>query len=184
MSRNKVVLLAVLFEGGLAVLAWGLGWVLGVPAFGDLHWTTAAFAWGLAATVPMLVAMILVGRSRWAPLVELRQTAEEAVAQLFSSCTIVDLALLSALAGLGEEALFRGLLQTGLAGVVGLGVALIVASVVFGLAHFISVAYAVYAALVGLYLGLLLIACDNLLVPVTAHAAYDFIALVYLVRAR
>jgi hypothetical protein len=54
----------------------------------------------------------------------------------------------------------------------------------FGLAHFISLMYAVLAALIGLYLGILFIAFDNLAVPVIVHALYDFVALTYLVRMR
>ena len=97
---------------------------------------------------------------------------------------MIDLALISALAGLGEELLFRGVLQTVLAGAVGLGLAVALTSIVFGLAHFISFTYAAYATVVGVYLGVLLIVFGNLLVPVVAHAAYDFLALVYLVYFR
>ena len=38
------------------------------------------------------------------------------------------------------------------------------------------------AALIGVYFGWLLIESGNLFVPVVAHAAYDFAALVYLLR--
>ena len=38
------------------------------------------------------------------------------------------------------------------------------------------------AGLIGIYLGWLLAATDNLLVPIVAHAAYDFLALVYLLH--
>ena len=62
---------------------------------------------------------------------------------------------------------------------------LLAASVLFGLAHPITPAYAVLAAMIGVYLGWLWLAFDkNLLVPITAHALYDFLALIYLVRTR
>jgi hypothetical protein len=101
-----------------------------------------------------------------------------------SQCSLLDLALISALAGIGEEALFRGVMQTGLVPVVGLPAAVALTSVAFGLAHYLSLTYAAYAALVSVYLGVLLVYTDNLLVPVIAHAAYDFVALVYLTRVR
>ena len=163
------------------LLAWGLGAALSVPAFRDLHLTGAAAGWGVLASAPMLAGLVLVLRSPWPPLVRLRQQACE-IAGLFSRCTLLDLAVISVLAGIGEEALFRGVMQTALADPVGLPAAVVLASVAFGLAHFLSFTYAVYAAVVGAYLGVLLIGFDNLLVPVVAHAVYDFAALVYLVR--
>jgi membrane protease YdiL (CAAX protease family) len=55
---------------------------------------------------------------------------------------------------------------------------------VFGLAHPISTTYAVLASLIGIYLGFLFVATDNLLVPIVTHAAYDFLALVYLLSGQ
>ena len=52
----------------------------------------------------------------------------------------------------------------------------------FGLAHPITPFYAILAGLIGVYFGWLMIASENLLVPVVAHGAYDFVALIYLVR--
>jgi membrane protease YdiL (CAAX protease family) len=48
--------------------------------------------------------------------------------------------------------------------------------------HPITRMYVVLCVLVGLYLGWLWMVTDNLLVPIVAHGAYDFFALVYLVR--
>ena len=94
--------------------------------------------------------------------------------------------LISLFAGAGEEMLFRGLIQAGLdewmTGPAGAWIALAVASLLFGLAHMVSATYAVVAALIGAYLGALLIATDNLLAPIVAHGLYDFVALIYLVR--
>jgi membrane protease YdiL (CAAX protease family) len=47
----------------------------------------------------------------------------------------------------------------------------------------LSATYAILAALIGLYLGLLLIWTGSLLAPAVAHGLYDFIALLYLVRS-
>ena len=96
----------------------------------------------------------------------------------------IDMVLIAALAGLGEEVFFRGVMQTALAGSVGVWAAVALASVVFGLAHFLTLTYAVYATVIGVYLGALLIVSGNLLVPILAHAVYDLLALVYLVYVR
>jgi membrane protease YdiL (CAAX protease family) len=93
-----------------------------------------------------------------------------------------ELALLATLAGLAEEVLFRGVVQVGLTRVLPEGGAVIVASAVFGLAHFLTPTYAALAALAGLYLGALFLLQGNLMVPIVAHALYDFVALLYLVR--
>ena len=52
----------------------------------------------------------------------------------------------------------------------------------FGAVHLITGTYGIIAAAIGLYLGLLWVASGNLLVPIVTHAAYDFVALVYLLR--
>ena len=183
MEHRPLLVLAITVEGGLVLLAWGLGAALGVPAFERLHLSGEAVGWGLLACAPMLAGLALALRSSWSPLVRLRRSMEEFVG-LLSRCTLLDLALISALAGIGEEALFRGVMQTGLAPSVGLPAAVALTSIAFGMAHYLTLTYAAYATLVSVYLGLLLIGYGNLLVPVVAHAAYDFVALVYLTRQR
>ena len=61
--------------------------------------------------------------------------------------------------------------------------ALLLASLLFGLAHAITRTYVVLATVFGIYLGWLWTASGNLLVPIVAHALYDFVALSALVRA-
>ena len=92
------------------------------------------------------------------------------------------IALISIMAGVGEEALFRGVLQTYFAGHVGVAPALLVTSSLFGLLHPVTAVYAVMAGLIGLYLGVLAVWHDNLLVPMVVHSLYDFVALTYLVH--
>ena len=64
----------------------------------------------------------------------------------------------------------------------GWGLALVLASVVFGAAHLLTWTYAIIAAFIGAYLGLLWIWTGNLLTPMITHAVYDFVALVYFCR--
>ena len=52
-------------------------------------------------------------------------------------------------------------------------VSLIMSSIVFGLFHPITRLYIVLATLMGLYFGWLVLWTGNLLIPITAHAAYD-----------
>jgi uncharacterized protein len=59
----------------------------------------------------------------------------------------------------------------------------VVASVIFGCFHLVTKTYAATATLIGAYVGVLCLAAENLLAPITTHAVYDFVALVYFLRA-
>jgi uncharacterized protein len=83
---------------------------------------------------------------------------------------------------LAEEILFRGVVQAGLTRLLPEWVALVLASAAFGLAHFLTPAYALLAGLAGLYLGGLFLLQGNLIAPVVAHAVYDVVALNCVVR--
>jgi membrane protease YdiL (CAAX protease family) len=145
----------------------------------------AAICWGVVAALPMLAGLLLLDRVPLRPFVRLQRYIRRLIAPLFSRASLVELALISLIAGIGEELLFRGLIQDGLAvwigGPPGICVGLAVSSVLFGLAHSLTRTYAVLAAVVGLYLGVLLLLTGNVLAPITAHAVYDFVALVYVI---
>ena len=89
---------------------------------------------------------------------------------------------ISILAGFGEEILFRGVIQHALTGVTGWAMALVVTSLLFGVAHIVTVSYFWYASVFGAAAGGLLLITGNLLAPIVTHVIYDFLALVYLVR--
>ena len=182
------VLVAVLFEGGLVVVAVVLGWLLGHPPAPKIEWTAAGAAWGAAASLPPMALLLLCVKFPMRPWADVLRVVEKLLVPLFRDCRLVDLAVISILAGLGEEMLFRGVLQEAVAGWVGgqtgVWIGLAVVSILFGMAHLITPAYGVLAGLIGLYLGWLWIYSGNLLVPITAHAAYDVLALAYLARLR
>jgi len=106
------------------------------------------------------------------------------VAPIFRGIGPGGLALLAVLAGLGEEALFRGVLQPWLAGAVSLWPAVVLTGIVFGALHPVSATYVVLAAAAGAYFGALLVLTGNLLAPIVAHAGYDFVALLLLARLK
>jgi hypothetical protein len=182
-AARSVVTVAIIFEFALAVLALGLGWFLRRPPLAQIDWTLWGVLEGLAATVPLVAALLLMTHYPVGPLESLARVVHDLVVPLFGSASLAQLALVSALAGWGEELLFRGVVQAGLEQRFGLSwLALMVASLLFGLAHPMTLSYAVLAAVIGGYLGWLLMVTDNLLVPIIAHGAYDFVALIYLLR--
>lgn len=180
MSRG-VVRLATIFEGGLVVLALGLGWALKSPFYEQVALRWQAVAWGAVATVPPLLIMWVSTRTQWGPLLRIMRQMEKLLPQ-FAACSYFELALISSLAGVAEEALFRGVIQTALGAWLHPWAALVIASALFGLGHLLTPTYAILASLLGLYLGGLAMIYENLLLVMVVHALYDFIALVYLVR--
>ena len=187
-SSQNIPRLAILFEGGLVVLAVALGWLFGFPPADLIQWRWQAVALGAAASVPLVLLLVA---GDWVPflrLASLERIIDKLLVPLFRRCTILEFAIISLLAGLGEEMLFRGLLQEGLSrwwgGDIGPWLALVVASLLFGIMHAVTPAYALLATAIGLFLGWLWIETGNLLVPITTHAVYDFLALVYMVRLR
>ena len=161
-----------------------LGWWLDVPPFERLGVNWRALAWGCVATGPLLLFLFWAQRTRWGPIQRLVRTVEAKVAPLFAGSTSAELTLVAVLAGVGEEALFRGVLQPWLDGRLPASVALLVTSLIFGAAHWLTSTYALLASLVGLYLGWLVLASGNLFVPIVTHALYDLVALTVLVRVK
>lgn len=178
-----VVGATLLCEGGLLLLALGIGWFLPTSPWTQLAWHLDAVAIGLAATVPLLLGLVLITWYPFGPLKRLQRMTAELVVPLFRDCSTMQLLVISAMAGIGEEFLFRGALQS-LAQYWGSSpwTAVILVATLFGAVHPITALYAVLAGLVGVYLGWLLLVTDNLLTPIVTHAAYDFGALMYLVR--
>jgi membrane protease YdiL (CAAX protease family) len=180
--RRQLVPLAVAFEGGLGGVAWLVGWLLDRPCDQTLAWDLGGAAWGVAASVPLLLALI--GTLAWpiGPIARVVHFARDVVRPVFAACTELDLAIVSALAGLGEELLFRGLLQAALGRWLGPVAGLLAAGVLFGLCHPLTPGYVVFAGLTGVYLGAIWLVSGNLLVPIVAHGLYDFLALLILVK--
>jgi membrane protease YdiL (CAAX protease family) len=178
-----LVPLAVAFEGGLAALAWGAAWLLGLPLANWLWWDPLDVVLGVAACLPMLGLFWMCLHAPLPPLQRLRELSRTLIRPLFAGCDLAELALISLMAGLSEELLFRGVLQTFLTDRLGLWAGLALASLIFGLLHAITPTYAVFATLLGAYLGALWELNGNLLVVIVAHGLYDFLALVYLTRA-
>jgi hypothetical protein len=182
-ARRSIVGLAIACEGGLWLIALSVGWFLARPPHEQIVWSATGLGQGLAAALPLLAAAWVMTRWPVGPLAALEELVRRQVMPLFRNCTTLDLLIVSAFAGIGEELLFRGVVQTGVAQFTGsAATGLVVGGAVFGLAHPITATYAVVAGLIGLYLGGLQLATDNLLVPIVTHAAYDFGALVYLLR--
>ena len=59
-TTRRIVWLAAAFEGGLALLALGLGWLPGVQApLPKIHWIARDAAWGIVGCLPLLVIFFI-----------------------------------------------------------------------------------------------------------------------------
>lgn len=201
-SPDEVFMTAVLFEVALGLAALFLGWMLGpsardlVPELGQgqLWPVFSGLGFGLLAAVPLLVAVDLIRRVPWEPILEIERLTEGGVIKTLLKLSPAELIVISLCAGIGEELLFRGWLMYWLLDGISLAapeadttvtlmVALVVSSLVFGLLHPITRLYVVLATLIGLYFGGLVVWSGNLLVPITAHAAYDAVQLLIAKRS-
>jgi len=183
-DRATFLNLAGGFEAALVLAGLGLSWLTGLDVWDMTSFTGEALWQGLAATVPLLVLFGITYRWPAGPLGPIKNFLLDALGAPLSACRWYDLVLVAAMAGIGEELLFRGVMQTGIDRWAGRGVGLASASLAFGLVHSVTPMYAVLAGVIGLYLGVLLYVWDppNLLVPMFVHGLYDFVAF-WVVRA-
>jgi membrane protease YdiL (CAAX protease family) len=165
-------------------VAFAIGRLAGVPPFGQFRLDAGSVAYGVAATLPLLGLLRWCLRTEWRPMRRLVGLVENHLTPYLAGASAGGIVLVSLAAGLGEEVLFRGVIQAGLAERLPAWLAVGIAALLFGAAHWLTTSYAVFAALLGAYLGLLFLVTGNLLVPAVTHALYDVAALSTLMRLR
>jgi membrane protease YdiL (CAAX protease family) len=179
-QQRWLLLSAILFEGALGLAAWGLA---GPSLAAQWRWHVIDAGLGAFASLPMFVAFLACLQDAGHCLSGIRRVARETIRPLFAGYALWELAAVAAMAGLGEELLFRGVIQASLGRWLNPWAGMVLASLIFGFMHPMSRDYVMLATLMGAYLGWLLIATGNLLAPVVAHGLYDFLALAYLTRS-
>lgn len=191
---QSFLLLAVVLELGLGVVALVLGGLFGpdprdvVPLVGEIWQLVSGLGWGILASLPLLVGVQLLERLPIEPIRRLQKETEERLVALMAQFSVPELGLISLCAGVGEEMLFRGWLMMSIAGPIQqwqtstLVLAIVVSSIAFGLAHPITPGYVMVTGVIGVYMAMLLVWTGNLLVPIMAHAFYDFVQLVVITR--
>ncbi len=175
LARARLLLVAFVAEGvvfGCALLLAAWLQIDIDPAPSDV---ARELSIGLLATAPLVVlfiAMMSDYGDRIKVLGGLRRIMLQDVRRVFLHARFVDLLAIAVSAGVAEEMLFRGVLQTELG--------LLPASILFGLVHFVTPAYAVVATLMGLYIGWLYSVFESLFAVILLHALYDLYALAYI----
>nr|WP_170979105.1 CPBP family intramembrane glutamic endopeptidase [Marinobacter panjinensis] len=170
-----------MFQGGIGVVGLAAIALFGIPVYYNGVSPATALFWGLAGSVATYAVILLV--SRLPGLV--RDSLESQLEQLHrfaSDYSWTVLIALSVFAGVGEELLFRGAIQGWLAQHVHDAVAIVLASLLFGLVHYLSFTYFVLATGLGMTLGTVYALTDSLVLVMVWHGVYDMIALYCLRR--
>jgi membrane protease YdiL (CAAX protease family) len=187
-QRSDGFAMAVVVEGGLALVAVVAAWLFHVSLRelfpDDRASLLSAIGRGLLATTPMLAAFWILVNSSWPMLRQLGEQVEWLVGEMFPNGNLAQFATVAVLAGVGEELLFRGSLQTALAHWTTPAIGLVITSLLFGLAHALSKLYFLFAVVVGAFLGWMTLRYNDLVAPIVAHGLYDFLALAYLSRSK
>ncbi|MCS7238036.1 MAG: CPBP family intramembrane metalloprotease [Thermoguttaceae bacterium] len=184
---QRAFLLGVALEGGLVLVGIVLAQLFSLPhPIAAMTLTSTAVVWGILGAIPPLALLALFFRIPLRFLREIISIIETFFVPLLRHWSLGQIALLSALAGFGEEVFFRGVMQHVLQGpgdaAVDRWLGIIGAGILFGLFHAVSPGYLLFATAMGIYLGGLYFFTGNLLTAVIAHGVYDFLACLYLLR--
>jgi membrane protease YdiL (CAAX protease family) len=180
MHSISLLRLAIVGEGLLVLIAfvWArwreIVFVLGGATEGILIGLMTALGLGAANYY------LLRGAPDLAGVRSIRRLYVEELKPIFGNCSASEITIISLAAGIGEELLFRGVLQTEMG--------LLPASMIFGLFHMVSpssggsggMVYGCWVMLMGGALGGLAIWTGGLMAPIVAHAVYDAAAMSYM----
>ncbi len=194
MKPRSVFLGGIILEGVLVLIAvlvsyLSAGKLLLNPIFFDLD----GLGTGLAATLPM-VAYFAFSLSRFGQNIASFQRIYDLLREILSRAIIElptwKIVVLGMSAGIGEECLFRGVLQPVVEGwmpevntiLTPQVNAILITGVIFGLLHALTPAYFIIATLLSIYFGFLVNYTGNLLTPLLAHGLYDVVGFLLLKR--
>lgn len=179
---RRFVRLGALFYGSLFLLAviWRVG-LYGENLFyapgGEAR--GSSLLGGLAAGLAAGLGVVALSYGLTVGTAMGRRLAES-LARLLGNLSARQCVLLALLSGIGEEAFFRGALQP--------RVGLVLASLIFGLAHFVPrrdlAPWSGFSLAAGFLLGALFEWTGNLLAPIAAHVVVNAVNLQLLTRRR
>ena len=173
MNRILVVV-ALVGEGALVAIALSWKHLRGIPlSLGDL-WEGVIIGCVAGMAFSLVNWYILCIAPSVHPVTMIRQFHRENLKPLFRDVGVVDIIIISLAAGIGEEILFRGIIQS--------EVGIVLSSIIFGALHMNgkgALAFGCWVTLMGALLGWLAIWTGGLLAPIICHALYDVMSISY-----
>jgi hypothetical protein len=192
LDRDQVMIMTIAVEAGMGAAALGIGYYFDIPFAKSIHlYPPDWFALGIGAISALIAALIaiFIQRLPFSFTKQLKEDSNRVVSNLLGQCTRPDLIGIAMLAGVGEELLFRGLLQQGLMFAVpedwlaaGPWIVTAIVALLFGMLHSISIPYVVVATIASVGLSVLLITTGDLLACILCHGLYDLVLLLVLVK--
>ena len=170
------VRMALLFYG--AVLAVAIVWRVGIEGEPLLYASARAAERGVRFWLDLAAglgaaALVIVFSRELARRTSSGQLLAQTLGRLIGPLTLRECVLLALASGIGEEAFFRGALQP--------RVGLVVASLLFGAAHFVPrrglITWSLFSVAAGFLLGGLFAWTGNLVAPVAAHVGINAVNL-------
>ncbi len=170
----------VILEGFLFIFAIILNSLFKTNIFLNFRIDWHLLTIGTAFVFPPFIFFILLSKTDIKPFKKIQETLDNIMNFYFESCSIIKLAILSLIAGFGEEAFFRGFLQSVISNNFGEFTGVLIANLIFGALHLITLTYGIIVFFIGCYLSAILNYTDSLFVLMWCHSLYDFFALLYL----
>ena len=133
-----------------------------------------SIVWGMILGGVTFVLVIFLTRLPFSK--SLRDICKQLV-PIFQGFPLWKIITLSLAAGLGEELLFRGFLQQWLMTYMSMEVAILLASLGFGLLHFFSFSYFALTTVLGVIFGITYVETNSLLLVMSWHAIYDVLVI-------
>lgn len=182
-NRRTIFISGVLLELLIAGIA-SVILLLFPQSYAQLNWSLQPSIWliGISGTLPLLLLFWLVQKYHWTAFRSLEQVKEDILLPMLRASTYFDILLYSILAGVCEELLFRGVIQTALSSPLSPIGAILLSNLLFGLVHPLGWVYILAVAFIGCYLGLLLWWTQSIVVVMLVHGLYDFIVMLSLKR--
>lgn len=172
------------FEGGLCLVAHVLGLLTGYSPWKTFHSHPDGILAALGLTAVLFGLFTAIYARPFGPFRGIHQLLTERAGPIFSGMGLFHFAVIAGLAGVGEEALFRGWLQGWMQLHWGTGPAVMISSLLFGLAHPLSLSYLLSTLAIGLALTGLYQYSGGWLAPALTHGLYDFLALAWFFRKK
>ncbi|MDR2345158.1 MAG: CPBP family intramembrane metalloprotease [Planctomycetaceae bacterium] len=192
MRPDRFFQYAILFEGGLGIIALFFSILCGLNLWYGVNFGITEIFSIFIFTVPLLVCYFISVILPFESIRGIKRLIYKFFQEYMSQLTILQLAVIAIVAGLGEELFFRGLLQYGLCTTIDtwtkdtirfgteywinyrLALIIIFVSILFGAAHAMTKMYFFLAFIISIYLGIIMIQTGNIIIPIAVHAIYDF----------